>query len=709
MLRKYVIGGSLLLLVLPSDALTLGRVRGAALIGQSLDISVPVQFDADGDADNSCFEADVFQGDTRVDPRKVSASVVKGANAQEAQVRIRSSEAVSEPVVTVYLRAGCAQKVTHRYVLLADLVSETARLAPVPVAAPVPTPAPMPSPTLGAAAPLPMLTGASSKTESVSQSAPPFKAQRVPRLAALTAKPSKSVAEAPIHSKARSVVMRPRLKIDPLDLLEIKDPTLQSSQELLSAPTEDAKVRAEAAALWRAINAQPEDVLRDAQRLQTLESDVKSLHAQIDQNKSGLSTLKAELQTAMAQRYANGLVYTLLALLALAAAAAAYFWQQWRNGGSHSRVWWRGGDDVDAVVDDVASMHGGLPDPGGRSPITSAHPLSAVDVDLGLDESLFDTLKKPTPTAKPVSFALPEVPLHGADFGHSVPGLRAVNAEELFDIQQQADFFVSLGQYEQAILVLRNHIDDNTETSALAYLDLLRIYHALNRQAEYERLREEFNRIFNAQVPPFDSFTESSNGLEAYGTAMSRIIDLWPTARVLDVIEQSIFRKPGADQGTVFDIEAYRELLLLYAVAKELSDSDRSRNGESVRPAVTRADAFETRSTSFLSTDIQPLAATSQSQVLEAPVIGDAPSLAADDGELDLDLSDAGGDVDFDFESESEAAALELPPAAKAESPAAAADAKPAPATAVHSNLIDFDLFDKATGFEGLDKKAPNR
>ncbi|MFZ9511443.1 MAG: hypothetical protein ACO27H_10740, partial [Burkholderiaceae bacterium] len=40
----------------------------------------------------------------------------------------------------------------------------------------------------------------------------------------------------------------------------------------------------------------------------------------------------------------------------------------------------------------------------------------------------------------------------------STTSVRSVSAEELMDIQQQADFFVSLGQHDQAIDVLRTHI-----------------------------------------------------------------------------------------------------------------------------------------------------------------------------------------------------------------------------------------------------------
>jgi DNA-binding transcriptional regulator YbjK len=145
-----------------------------------------------------------------------------------------------------------------------------------------------------------------------------------------------------------------------------------------------------------------------------------------------------------------------------------------------------------------------------------------------------------------------------------------VATEELFDIQQQADFFISLGEDEQAIQLLRDHIAESQVPSALTYLDLLKIYHRQGRQEQYEQLRTEFNRLFNAGAPAFEQFSDEGRGLEFYERALGRIQALWPEPRVLDVIEQSIFREAGDPESEVFDLEAYRELLLLYALAKEM-------------------------------------------------------------------------------------------------------------------------------------------
>jgi hypothetical protein len=157
-----------------------------------------------------------------------------------------------------------------------------------------------------------------------------------------------------------------------------------------------------------------------------------------------------------------------------------------------------------------------------------------------------------------------------------------------------------LGQFDKALDVLHHHITESEETSALVYLDLLDLYHHLNRKVDYELLRKDFNEIFNAEVSAFDLYNPESNGLEFYPSALSRIESLWPTPRVLDAIEESIFRKPGSN-GAVFDIAAYRELLLLYAIAKEIVEQPAD-SGE-------LAASSSSSESGFSSTSSQPLSA----------------------------------------------------------------------------------------------------
>lgn len=711
--------------------MTLGRTRGAAIIGRPLDLAVQVRVEPAEDASSACFDADVFHGETRVDGSRVSVQFQAAAGAPDATVRIRSSAIVDEPVVTIYLRAGCAQKVTRRYVLLADYPTDVSAAPPpaVQVVPPVVSAAPpAPPASAAAAAPVAPAVAAASAPSVSSPAARPRPARVVPAPAAeraTRAAPPERPATVVRRPAAPVPAARSRLKLDPLDLLVERDPTLRASTEMLTAPAENDQVRAQAAALWRAINAQPQDILRDTQRMQALEADVKGLREQTTRNQASLNDLRVQLQKAEGERYANGLVYSLLALLALALAGAGYLWQRSRNATFSSQDWWRRGETAGGDLDQIGPdslMPPAAPRKAAAPPRNQDVP-SVVDVDLDVDESMFATLKTArVAMASPEAAPRPVPAMDHGDFVASIPGSsRAVNAEELFDIQQQADFFISLGQHEQAIEVLKNHISDNVETSALAYLDLLKIYHSLNRRDEYDQLRDDFNKVFNAQVPVFDAYSDKSSGLEAYHNALARIEALWPSPKVLEIIEESIFRKPGSGDGEAFGLEAYRELLLLYAMAKDVVERggnvmDFDMSGLSQPPGM---DAHQP--SGFSNTSIQPLSAS-----LEIARRSDSgrdsfgSSLGTDEEEdsplpeiamprpsprlgLDIDLSEPAPLTSAFMEIADDpqrSGRPELSMDLSMDSIDSSKDDKP-----LDSNLVDFDLFDAATERDIAPKK----
>lgn len=101
-----------------------GPRPGAVLLGQPLKLTVLIQTDPQDDPYSQCFEADVFYGDSKQDASRVTVSSNVTAGSQSGTVVVNASARVDEPVVTVYLRAGCEHKTTRSFVLLADLASE---------------------------------------------------------------------------------------------------------------------------------------------------------------------------------------------------------------------------------------------------------------------------------------------------------------------------------------------------------------------------------------------------------------------------------------------------------------------------------------------------------------------------------------------------------------------------------------------------------
>ena len=663
-----------------SIAVSLGRHRGAALIGKPLDIAVQATLDEQEDLAGLCLDADVFYGDSKVDRARVRVVADPvGQGSRETLVHVRASALVNEPVVSIQLRVGCRQKFEKRYVLLADLVSDAGnKLAALPMVAAGPVAAvspPIQRAGAGTAGSRQLAAGGGSRprgprtsARGIDNSVPAAEVTGATAAetsagsggALVVGKPSKVLA-APNGPRQKAATtpgrIGSRLKLDPLDLSVERDPQLKSSPELLSVPAVSEKERSVAAALWRALSAQPEDMLKNMDKLQALELTVKGLQAQNQQSQQAIDELTTNLKQAQAQRYANFLVFGLLALLLLALLFAAYLWRQrslmtqsydeqlpwWRRSKAKDKGWAGLAGDSDIGIGIVGN--GTLTrktrslKPGNSSPTELD-----VDLDLGSENSDFAEINS-NARVRSQNSVVPLASRDRSDFGMSMTHMsRAVKAEELFDVQQQADFFVSLGQHEQAIEVLRNHISDLGQTSAMVYLDLFNLYHQLGRHAEYEVLRVDFNERFNARIPLFEQYTIGSLGLEAYSEALQRIVALWPSRKVLEIIEESIFR--GADANAeAFDSEAYRELLLLYAIAKDVTE-DRSSNSDAFVARFDLPDAgddeSEVKVSRFLPTATEPLSAFAGDSRHAEPATNAVPATprASPRLGLDVDLND---------------------------------------------------------------------
>ena len=734
-------------------ALQLGKHRGAAVMGQPLNITVQATVDSADELAAGCVEAEVFYADSRVQKSRVRISTEKSAvNTQDAVIRIQSSQPIDEPVVTVYLRSICQQKLEKRYVVLADMLSEPAASAS-PLARVAPSQRRFTAASGGPSAPTAAAAAAEREARQGHREArrSEREARRAERVAnAGTTQPAvaqsnsavkkKSLASAEKAQKSEKPAKQTsRLKLEPFDLLAERDPALKSSAELRSAPSTDPAQRAAAAALWRAIAAQPEDILNDSQKLKTLESAVSALQVQMKQNQQGMLALDNDVKKAQAERFANPLVYGLALLLFLGATGLVWLLRKWSwSAISDTAVqpWWRRSTSqrigwADSAIGSKSGGLGSQPESGVGYPTSSGSDSSppASFLDLDLSDASASSARRSTAIGKQEAMAFKAAAsMHRAPAGReastrksrggfavsSANSVRVVDAEELFDVQQQADFFVSLGQRDQAIEVLRLHIEDSEQTSALVYLDLLDLYHQTGQELEFEAFRLEFNARFNAEMPAFVAYSVATDneGLLGYPTAMSRIIALWPSPKVVTVIEESLFRQADSTHPT-FDLEAYRELLLLYAVIKDIlhtQASGKAKVDTVVLPYITatgpigfgatndfQADSAIEHSQIFAGTAVVPLTATVQTD------------FAGSSFDVDLDLT---SDTDDSFKFEKVEAAVAQPPIEGGDAIDMLQTSSlvlPINATrvAADGNAIDFDIEQLPPSDKSAAKKTP--
>lgn len=146
---------------------------------------------------------------------------------------------------------------------------------------------------------------------------------------------------------------------------------------------------------------------------------------------------------------------------------------------------------------------------------------------------------------------------------------RELTAEEVIDLEQQADFYIALGQEDQAIDLLMTHVRSSGGTSPMPYLKLLGIYHGRSDGDAYERIRERFNRRFNGFAPAWDAYGKQGRGLESYEGELRRVVAAWNTpAQCVTLLQSLLFRRDASAE--VFDLPAFDELLMVYAVARDV-------------------------------------------------------------------------------------------------------------------------------------------
>lgn len=544
-----------------SFALTLGRVKGVALLGKELDLSVLVQFAADEDMSGACFGADLSYGDVPVEGSRVTVSTQAGSQAHTQMVRVQSVMPVNDALVNLNLRTACGAKASRRYVLLSEVASELANTEPVPQAAAVGK----------SAATLP----AAVKADAAAAKPRPSSASTVPP-ARSKAKPQNAAVGSGVSSGGNAATTA-------------ADKSTKSRVEVSAAVLEDLQKRVDDIAKWQSSSPSAEDLQKNDAQAKALEAGIRDLQLVSSKNQQSIQLVAAAVEDAASRSYGSTLVYLLGALLLVCLAALVLLMKRMRTGDNTSAPWWTAGDERvpsasaagrAPVATEAGRKQASVPAPlvSEKPPATPVVPATASLVShlTRAEDSGFDALStvvtEHNTAPQPIAAVSQEKPRAAkADFAPSGHGtLRAINTREMLDVRQQADFFMALGQHDEAVRLLESNILGSADANPLVYLDLLKILHTLSRRPDFERYREEFNLQFTGRIPEYADFLMEGNGLEAYEDICHQIIVLWPTEYTIDFIEQCLVRMPEDDPEQGIDLEAFKDLLLLYGVLKRL-------------------------------------------------------------------------------------------------------------------------------------------
>ncbi len=374
-----------------------------------------------------------------------------------------------------------------------------------------------------------------------------------------------------------------------------------------------------------------------ADRIAGLERTVDGLRGEARANRELAAQLRERLTRAEeAGRWTLPLLFGVLFLTGLAA------WLAWRlNTARRVRAAWPASPSRPQVL----SGAGALTDPPTRKPQTSpipfvasappgaapnARPRAPAPRLVPQAPGMEDTQPLSPRSAYELAMARSQALASRAEGGEGV--IREVSIEELIDLEQQAEFFVVLGQDDAAVELLVEHLRQTGGTSPLPYLKLLEIYRRRGARTEYERMRARFNQRFSAFAPDWDSDLQAGRTLESYPGVMPRLQQAW--ARPLDAmaeLDALLFRRA---RGELFELPAYREALLLYSMARDLLDREVAGTGQ-VDLLLPLPEGVE-----FGATTPSPYLGLERDGSLAPPEMADERAVASG---LDLDLSSEAG------------------------------------------------------------------
>ena len=604
-----VIAGIAAAVALEASAAGFSASGSSTVLGQPLDFAVQVRLQPGETLAPECVSAEVTVGDRRVPPGQVRARLT-ATGSDSARVRITTDQAIDEPVVGVLLNAGCASaRFTRRFVVLADPPSDTA--SPIAMAA-----APLLPTDSAAAATAPASTaipagaaladggaraataGMPATTTRASARPPaPRTARSKESAEARQAREARREAQRTARSERRAAVARAaasRLRLEAVE--PPPSAAAMGVEEALQAVAE-----ASSAARAAAVSASAA-----AARIATLERTVAELRGETNAGRDAAAELRLRLARAeQASRWTTPLLALVLLMTALAA------WLAWRlNGAERARQ--RGWHNPAAPAPaDLAAPSSELtpsklptaPIPFVNSVVKLPQPPAArsrpawpapVSVAPDSEPPTMASATQPMERPEPENPMLRTEPMPSLGLiDETAP--RDVSIEELIDLEQQAEFFVVLGQDDAAVELLVEHLRHTGGGSPLPYLKLLEIYRRRGRRAEYERLRERFNLRFNAYAPGWEADLQTGRTLDTYAGVIPRLQQVWP--RPLDAmaeLEALLFRK---SRGDLFELPAYREVLFLYSLARDLLDREAADTGQ-IDLLLPLADGGEFSSTS---------------------------------------------------------------------------------------------------------------
>jgi len=590
----------------PVKAMGFGTTHNPSLLGQPLDFAAQVRISADEELSRECVVAEVYAGENRLGSDQIRVQVRPGRDANERAVRVRTVSALNEPVVTINLTVGCTSKMSRQFVAFLDppMLNLARADEGTPTAVETATRADARVETQFAMAVQPAVEPSAAPSIRVRNRG----AERKRNATSAALRPSRSIRVAhaepsvPKHDARRVLVARAsapakpagtaRLQLEAAAAPAVSIPAPAASAAALTAGTLTAGATSLTSAAPAQGGANPEleqlklQLAQERERVRTLEVALARLRSEAEASqkvagvavKATVAAAPAAVPTAVAKpesaRAASPMLYPLVGLGALLSAAVAVAaWRPKKKAFGTSR-WWDptqqpSTEKSGAVPSRLDSIRSESEDLRAQLPPRVASVISTSRIDEltrpplgGLDV----VMAAPSPKSLPVADTLPAPLVVSITTASAAPSMEA-----LIDLEQEAEFFAVIGQDEAAVALLSKHIQRDGPVSPLPYLKLLEIHRRRGDTAAHAVVGEAFRARFSTSPPTWE-LSGGGRSLDAYPSTLADLQALWASPReVMPALEAWLFRRePTAE---TLDLAAYRDLLFLYAVARDRADN----------------------------------------------------------------------------------------------------------------------------------------
>lgn len=554
-------------------ALGVGGLRVQSGLGQPLKAQLEVTGADARDADLHCFKARVETTDGDL------LSVVSLGMSAQGDSRIltlSTRKNLQEPALKVVLNVGCEIQLHRDYLILLDPPEFKAfgKNLSLPVVNQNDSPAPASQ-------------GAMVK-EPIRSKKEPQRPSPVANTKAETKKSNVAAAQK-VHAARASGSGRDALKLsDEADVQLIPAGLKMADTLSATTPEQQAENRPDIAEL-RLAQAQFAAMLRgenppvsadknkaDQQKIQSLQQEAIQLKRKIQQDKAAFDELK---DTAVAKPWLYVLGALIIAGLAMIGLLFVHIQRLHKR---YASTWWEQEEpkqpvpeqkrNIEELVNDVQATYGPTTTNGINSsillktpsgPASAATSVRAQPAETALDTGAVSaTVRAFTPSLEDTN---------SSTFNFFSSRANSLKVEEISDVTQEAEFWMSVNDPERAIEILEPQAEQERPDSPVPWLYLLDLYRVTKNKEKYDALRDRFIVFFNANVPEFevDPLTLPTRHLDDFEHLMNKICALWNTKDILPFLESLLVDdRDGKRMG--FELPVYRDILLLISVANEL-------------------------------------------------------------------------------------------------------------------------------------------